>query len=37
MRIRKAGKADFPEIIRLARRLNLDYTGMDSDSFWVAE
>lgn len=37
MPIRKAAKADFPDIIRLARRLNLDYAGMDSDSFWVAE
>lgn len=37
MRVRKAQKADFPDIIRLAKKDNLDYAGMEADSFWVAE
>ena len=37
MRVRKAKKADFPEIIALAGDLGLDYTGMEEDAFWVAE
>jgi N-acetylglutamate synthase-like GNAT family acetyltransferase len=37
MRVRKANKADFPAIIRLARKYNLDYAGMEADGFWVAE
>jgi N-acetylglutamate synthase-like GNAT family acetyltransferase len=37
MRVRKAEKADFPDIIRLAKSYNLDYAGMEADDFWVAE
>ena len=37
MSIRKAGKADFPEIRSLAKKLDLDYPGMEGDRFWVAE
>ncbi len=36
MRIRKAKKADLPQIIHLAKKYDLDYAGMESDSFWVA-
>ena len=37
MRVRKAEKADFPDIIRLAKTHNLDYAGMEADGFWVAD
>lgn len=37
MRVRKAGKEDFPPIIELARSLDLDTPGMEGDRFWVAE
>ena len=37
MRIRKAKKADFPDIIRLAKLYNLDYADMEEDGFWVVE
>lgn len=37
MNIRKAGQEDIPQITSLARKLGLDYQGMDEDSFWVAE
>jgi len=36
MRIRKASKADFPQIQGLARKYGLDYAGMEADDFWVA-
>jgi len=36
MRIRKARASDFPQILALARRLNLDYSDMAADDFWVA-
>ncbi len=36
MSVRKARKSDLPQIIRLAKKCDLDYTGMESDSFWVA-
>ena len=36
MRIRKSRKADLPQIISLAKKYELDYTGMVSDDFWVA-
>jgi len=36
MRIRKARQPDFPQILTLAQRLNLDYAGMAADDFWVA-
>lgn len=35
--MRKAGEADLPAITALARSLDLDYPGMDNDTFWVAE
>ena len=37
MRVREAGEADLPQIIELARSLEVDYPGMDGDKFWVAE
>jgi N-acetylglutamate synthase-like GNAT family acetyltransferase len=37
MRIRKAKKADFPQILELAGMYSLDYSGMEADDFWVAE
>ena len=37
MPIKKAVEADLPSIIELARRLELDYAGMEGDRFWVAE
>ncbi len=36
MRIRRARKEDWPQVVALAARLNLDYEGMDMDDFWVA-
>ena len=36
MRIRKAGKADFPQVRALATSYNLDYDHMESDDYWVA-
>jgi len=37
MRIRKALPADLPAAVALARRLGLDYGGMEADPLWVAE
>src|SRR4030043_67429 len=37
MRIRKAFIEDIPRAGELARRLDLDYPGMESDRLWVAE
>lgn len=37
MRVRKARKADFPRIIKLAKSLDLDYPGLEKDTFWVAD
>jgi N-acetylglutamate synthase-like GNAT family acetyltransferase len=37
MRVRKAGTADFPRILELAKTLGLDYPGMEEDEFWLAE
>ena len=37
MRLRKARKADFSQILKLARTLGLDYVDMAADDFWVAE
>jgi N-acetylglutamate synthase-like GNAT family acetyltransferase len=37
MHIRKAGKKELPSIVALARRLGLDYEGMEKDAFWAAE
>jgi N-acetylglutamate synthase-like GNAT family acetyltransferase len=36
MRVRKARKADFQDILRLAKKYDLDYTGMEADGFFVA-
>jgi N-acetylglutamate synthase-like GNAT family acetyltransferase len=36
MRMRKAEPADWPQILRLARKYELDYHGMQADDFWVA-
>ncbi len=36
MCIRKARKNDFPDILRIARKYNLNYLGMESDDYWVA-
>jgi N-acetylglutamate synthase-like GNAT family acetyltransferase len=35
MRVRKARKSDFPQIVRIARKYGLDYAGMEADDFWV--
>ena len=37
MRVRKAGAADLPSCVGLARNLGLDYPGMEADALWVAE
>jgi N-acetylglutamate synthase-like GNAT family acetyltransferase len=37
MRVRKARKDDFSQILKLARALGLDYADMAADDFWVAE
>jgi len=37
MRIRKARSKDVPRAVELARRLDLDYPGMESDRLWIAE
>jgi N-acetylglutamate synthase-like GNAT family acetyltransferase len=37
MRLRKAKKADFPAILKLAQTYNLDYSGMEADRFRVVE
>jgi N-acetylglutamate synthase-like GNAT family acetyltransferase len=37
MRFRNAKKADFPQILNLAKKLELDYSGMEEDDFLVAE
>jgi N-acetylglutamate synthase-like GNAT family acetyltransferase len=37
MRVREAGEADLPQVVELARSLDLDYPGMERDRFWVAE
>ncbi len=37
MRVRKARPEDIPDTLALARRLDLDYPGQDSDPMWIAE
>jgi len=37
MRFRNAKKADFPQVLYLAKKLELDYSGMEADDFLVAE
>ncbi|MBE3110754.1 MAG: GNAT family N-acetyltransferase [Acidobacteria bacterium] len=37
MRIRKVRLEDVPPAVELARRLDLDYPGMELDRLWVAE
>ncbi len=37
MRVRRAGEADIPAIVELAKSLGLDYPGMEKDRLWVAE
>jgi N-acetylglutamate synthase-like GNAT family acetyltransferase len=37
MRFRNAKKADSPQILNLAKKLELDYSGMEADAFLVAE
>lgn len=37
MVIRSARPVDFPRIVGLARKLSLDYKGMEGDTFWLAE
>ena len=37
MRVRKAETRDIPLACELARTLDLDYPGMESDTLWVAE
>ncbi len=35
MRVRKARPADWPQILELARKYDLDYEEMQADDFWV--
>ncbi|HPW17544.1 MAG TPA: GNAT family N-acetyltransferase [Candidatus Aminicenantes bacterium] len=37
MRIRRAGQGEAGPAVELARKLGLDYPGMDADELWVAE
>jgi N-acetylglutamate synthase-like GNAT family acetyltransferase len=37
MRVRKARPKDVPAAVALARRLGLDYPGLEADRLWVAE
>jgi N-acetylglutamate synthase-like GNAT family acetyltransferase len=37
MVIRKAGAADWNQVLELAQTCRLDYTGMETDDFWIAE
>jgi N-acetylglutamate synthase-like GNAT family acetyltransferase len=37
MRFRNAKKTDFPQVLYLAQKLELDYSGMEADDFLVAE
>jgi N-acetylglutamate synthase-like GNAT family acetyltransferase len=37
MRVREAGEADLPQVIELARSLEVAYPGMEADRLWVAE
>jgi N-acetylglutamate synthase-like GNAT family acetyltransferase len=37
MRLRNALKADSPQILNLAKKLELDYSGMDAYDFLVAD
>ena len=37
MRIRKVGAGEAPTAVELARKLDLDYPGMEADELWVAE
>lgn len=37
MRVRKALPEDIPAAVALARRLALDYPGLEDDPLWVAE
>lgn len=37
MVIRQASTPDWPSLASLARECGLDYDGMESDEFWVAE
>ena len=37
MLVRKANPEDIPRVVELARSLDMDYPGMESDRLWVAE
>lgn len=37
MPVRKAVRGDFPRILSLAQDCGVDYAGMESDEFWLAE
>jgi N-acetylglutamate synthase-like GNAT family acetyltransferase len=37
MRVRKALPEDVPAAVALARRLDLDYPGLEADRLWIAE
>jgi len=37
MKIRRADQEDLPQITSFARKLGLDYQGLEEDSFWVVE
>jgi N-acetylglutamate synthase-like GNAT family acetyltransferase len=37
MHVRRAGPKDLPELLALARRIGLDYPGMERDALWAAD
>jgi N-acetylglutamate synthase-like GNAT family acetyltransferase len=37
MRVRKAAASDLQAAVELARKLDLDYPGLEGDTLWVAE
>lgn len=37
MRVRKCRPEDVPRAVELARRLGLDYPGIETDPLWIAE
>jgi N-acetylglutamate synthase-like GNAT family acetyltransferase len=36
MIIRRAKKSDFPQILGIARKYNLNYQAMEADDYWIA-
>jgi N-acetylglutamate synthase-like GNAT family acetyltransferase len=36
VRIRRARTSEFPQVLQIARKYNLNYLGMEADDYWVA-